>query len=119
MRQQQRRIAYWIAIVGVLLLGTGCGATQVQAQNAAEAIEELTRIDELTVVGHIGGPAMATAAYGDYALVGYSFEFADWRFNLRRSNTEPVVRLNVESRGDPALMRARTEELLALMGGAP
>ena len=31
---------------------------------------------------------------------GYSFEFADWRFNIRMSNTEPVVRLNVESRGD-------------------
>ena len=46
---------------------------------------------------------------------GVSMAFADWRFNLRLSNTEPVVRLNVESRGDVALMRARTEELLALI----
>ncbi|MFU8764286.1 MAG: phosphomannomutase [Haliea sp.] len=46
---------------------------------------------------------------------GVSMAFADWRFNLRLSNTEPVVRLNVESRGDAALMRARTEELLALI----
>ncbi len=46
---------------------------------------------------------------------GVSMEFADWRFNLRLSNTEPVVRLNVESRGNVALMRARTEELLALL----
>jgi phosphomannomutase len=46
---------------------------------------------------------------------GYSFEFADWRFNIRMSNTEPVVRLNVESRGDAALMRTRTKDVLAIL----
>jgi phosphomannomutase len=46
---------------------------------------------------------------------GYSFEFPDWRFNIRMSNTEPVVRLNVESRGDEALMRKKTAEVLAVM----
>ena len=46
---------------------------------------------------------------------GLSVEFADWRFNLRMSNTEPVVRLNVESRADIPLMEAKTAELLALM----
>ncbi|MDH4053908.1 MAG: phosphomannomutase [Gammaproteobacteria bacterium] len=46
---------------------------------------------------------------------GYSFEFPDWRFNIRMSNTEPVVRLNVESRGDQALMEAKTAEVLAIM----
>lgn len=49
---------------------------------------------------------------------GLSLDFADWRFNLRCSNTEPVVRLNVESRGDPALMAAKTAELLALIDAA-
>jgi phosphomannomutase len=43
---------------------------------------------------------------------GLSMEFDRWRFNLRGSNTEPLVRLNVESRGDPALMREKTAELL-------
>jgi len=43
---------------------------------------------------------------------GLSMEFPEWRFNLRCSNTEPVLRLNVESRGDAALMREKTEELL-------
>ena len=43
---------------------------------------------------------------------GLSMEFSDWRFNLRSSNTEPLVRLNVESRGNQALMYERTEELL-------
>lgn len=46
---------------------------------------------------------------------GISMSFADWRFNLRSSNTEPVVRLNVESRGDIPLMEARTRTLLALL----
>jgi phosphomannomutase/phosphomannomutase/phosphoglucomutase len=46
---------------------------------------------------------------------GLSMEFAEWRFNLRCSNTEPLVRLNVESRGDTKLMQAKTEELLALL----
>ena len=46
---------------------------------------------------------------------GISMSFTDWRFNLRSSNTEPVVRLNVESRGDAALMQARTRDILALL----
>jgi phosphomannomutase len=46
---------------------------------------------------------------------GVSVSFPDWRFNLRMSNTEPVIRLNVESRGDQSLMEARTEEILAMM----
>ncbi len=43
---------------------------------------------------------------------GLSMDMGQWRFNLRGSNTEPVLRLNVESRGDAALMQARTRELL-------
>ncbi len=46
---------------------------------------------------------------------GLSMAFGDWRFNLRMSNTEPVVRLNVESRGDTALMRQKTDDLLGHM----
>jgi len=46
---------------------------------------------------------------------GVSVSFNDWRFNLRMSNTEPVIRLNVESRGDIGLMEAKTSEILELM----
>ncbi|HLZ97874.1 MAG TPA: phosphomannomutase CpsG [Steroidobacteraceae bacterium] len=46
---------------------------------------------------------------------GISYEFSDWRFNLRTSNTEPLIRLNVEARGSGELMRAKTEELFALL----
>ena len=46
---------------------------------------------------------------------GLSFEFTDWRFNLRTSNTEPLIRLNVEARGSIELMKAKTDELLGLL----
>ena len=46
---------------------------------------------------------------------GLSVELKEWRFNLRGSNTEPLVRLNVESRGSESLMREKTAELLKLM----
>jgi phosphomannomutase len=50
---------------------------------------------------------------------GLSVEFPAWRFNVRSSNTEPLLRLNVESRADAGLMRAKTAELLTLLGGEP
>jgi len=46
---------------------------------------------------------------------GLSLDMGQWRFNLRMSNTEPVIRLNVESRGDRALMEAKTAEILAML----
>jgi len=46
---------------------------------------------------------------------GLSFEFPEWRFNLRTSNTEPLIRLNVEARGSVQLMQAKTAELLELL----
>ena len=46
---------------------------------------------------------------------GVSMEFADWRFNLRMSNTEPLVRLNLETRADAILLARREQELLAVL----
>ena len=48
-------------------------------------------------------------------LDGLSVEFDDWRFNLRGSNTEPVIRLNVEARGDRALLDQKTAEILQMI----
>lgn len=60
--------------------------------------------------------ARLEAEYGPQGEVckvdGLSVEFADWRFNLRMSNTEPVIRLNVETRQNPELLKEKTEELL-------
>ncbi|MBY7998028.1 phosphomannomutase [Vibrio fluvialis] len=59
-------------------------------------------------------------AFIDSAVVtditdGISMEFEDWRFNLRSSNTEPVVRLNVESKRNPILVEQKTNQILALL----
>jgi len=64
--------------------------------------------------------AAIEARYAPQAIVldrtdGVSFEFEQWRFNLRSSNTEPLIRLNVEARGSVALMRAKTAELLGVL----
>ena len=52
-------------------------------------------------------------------LDGISVDYDKWRFNLRKSNTEPVVRLNVETKGDAELLKAKTAELLTIIGGQP
>jgi phosphomannomutase len=50
-------------------------------------------------------------------LDGLSVEYPTWRFNLRGSNTEPVIRLNVETRADRKLLEEKTQELLAVIRG--
>jgi phosphomannomutase len=49
---------------------------------------------------------------------GLSFEFAEWRFNIRASNTEPVIRLNIESRNNAALVQEKVSEILTLIDNA-
>ncbi|MGO4892581.1 phosphomannomutase CpsG [Flavobacterium sp. W21_SRS_FM6] len=56
----------------------------------------------------------ASAKLVDYTD-GIGVEFDEWRFNLRKSNTEPVIRLNVESRANIPLMEDKTKELLSLL----
>lgn len=73
---------------------------------------------------HVADPKIAIGKvydlYVDNAKVidktdGISLEFDEWRFNLRMSNTEPVVRLNVESRNNLALLNQKTTEILTLL----
>ncbi|MBW9461110.1 phosphomannomutase CpsG [Kluyvera sp. EC_51] len=73
---------------------------------------------------HLANPPEAIARVEAYfretAIVvdrtdGVSMEFSDWRFNLRSSNTEPVVRLNVESRGNITLMESMTKSIESLL----
>jgi phosphomannomutase len=64
--------------------------------------------------------ARVEAQYGDGKidkLDGLSVDYPNWRFNLRGSNTEPVIRLNVETRGDKRLLQEKTDELSALITG--
>lgn len=46
---------------------------------------------------------------------GLSVDYDEWRFNLRGSQTEPYIRLNVEARGDKNLMETKRDELLAII----
>ena len=64
--------------------------------------------------------ARVLAVYEDEAINvdhtdGISLEFDEWRFNLRSSNTEPVVRLNVESRANSKLMQEQTRRILSIL----
>ena len=66
--------------------------------------------------------AAIEARFGPHAhardeIDGLSLSFGDWRFNLRASNTEPLLRLNIEARGKPDLVTARLAEMRALIEG--
>lgn len=78
------------------------GEINRKVEDAGQTLEKLHR--------HYAGDALSVDDTD-----GYSFEFPEWRFNIRMSNTEPVVRLNVESRGDTALMKRQTAEVLAVL----
>jgi phosphomannomutase/phosphomannomutase/phosphoglucomutase len=73
--------------------------------------------DTRSVLARVQQNYQARARVIDYTD-GLSMEFERWRFNLRGSNTEPLVRLNVESRGDAALMNDKTVEILRLLDAA-
>jgi len=73
--------------------------------------------DTRAVLARVQQNYQARARVIDYTD-GLSMEFERWRFNLRGSNTEPLVRLNVESRGDAALMNDKTGEILRLLDAA-
>ena len=63
--------------------------------------------------------ATILAKYGDAAALddmdGVSLSFPDWRFNLRKSNTEPLIRLNVEARGEQAGLEQKINDLKKLI----
>ncbi|EGI2319208.1 phosphomannomutase CpsG, partial [Escherichia coli] len=71
----------------------------------AHPVEAINRVEQ-----HFSREALAVDRTD-----GISMTFADWRFNLRSSNTEPVVRLNVESRGDVQVMVIHTQEILSIL----
>ncbi len=98
-------------------------------RSLSEMVDE--RIRRYPVSGEINrrlaDPAAARARVEEYfirhetpvrreEIDGLSLEFEQWRFNLRSSNTEPLLRLNVESRGDRALMEEKTRTILEKLG---
>jgi len=76
-----------------------------------------TVADSKTVLKRIEEVYRAKGGVFDYTD-GVSVEFDRWRFNVRPSNTEPVIRLNVETRQDKILLQEKTEEILELIESA-
>ena len=110
----------WLVVLAVMCergrtLGDLVGERQRLFPASGEINREIAdaRAVAERVRAHYAGSALAI----DFTD-GLSMEFEQWRLNLRSSNTEPLVRLNVESRGSEALMRDKTAEVLQLMATA-
>ena len=107
----------WLLVLAVMsetgkTLGELVGARQRLFPASGEINREIG--DAKAVAARVESHYAKAARQVDYTD-GLSMEFDQWRFNLRGSNTEPLVRLNVESRGSEQLMRDKTAEVLRLM----
>ena len=107
----------WLLVAG-LISSSGQPLSKLVAERMAAypCSGEINR----TIENPVAVLTKIEAVYRDQAksvehVDGLSMSMGEWRFNVRMSNTEPVVRLNVESRGDQALMKEKTTELLALI----
>lgn len=109
----------WLKVIE-LLSSSGQSMSSLVADCVARfpASGEINRLveDSKAIISAIRNRYEPNAANIDF-IDGLSLDMGQWRFNLRESNTEPVIRLNVESRGDVALMQEKTAELLELIGG--
>ena len=107
----------WLLVAG-LISSSGQPLSRLVAERMAAypCSGEINR----TIENPVAVLTKIEAVYRDQAesvehVDGLSMSMGEWRFNVRMSNTEPLVRLNVESRGDQALMKEKTTELLALI----
>jgi len=103
-------------------------ADMISSQNTTLAALVDERIESYPVSGEINAEvadpkAVMDKVHAHFAGLpheidrtdGIGMDFGDWRFNLRASNTEPLLRMNVESRADQALMEQRRDEILELI----
>ena len=113
----------WL-LVATLLHRTGRSLAELVAERMAAypcSGEINRRVQDAPALMQLVREQYAPRALHEDSMDGVNLEFADWRFNLRMSNTEPLLRLNVESRGNRALLEDKTAELLHLLetrGGA-
>jgi phosphomannomutase len=107
----------WLLVLAVMSeTGKSLGELVRARQQLFPASGEINReiADAKAVTARVQAHYAKAALRVDYTD-GLSMEFDQWRFNLRGSNTEPLVRLNVEARDSASLMQQRTAEVLALM----
>lgn len=108
----------WLLVAELL-----CTTGKTLSELVAERMEKFPCSGEINRKAEDSAAVLAAieAKYADGGQVdkldGLSIDYADWRFNVRVSNTEPVMRLNVETRGDKKLLAEKTAELLAMIGG--
>lgn len=108
----------WLLVAELL-----CTTGKTLSELVAERMEKFPCSGEINRKVEDSAVVLAAieAKYADGGQVdkldGLSIDYADWRFNVRVSNTEPVMRLNVETRGDKKLLAEKTAELLAMIGG--
>ncbi len=107
----------WL-MVSQLISETGCSLSEL----VEKRIQKFPSSGEINFTLKNTKQALETInnRYKDQALSidhtdGLSYEFTDWRFNIRCSNTEPVVRLNVESKQDIPLMQKKVDEIKDLL----
>jgi phosphomannomutase len=107
----------WLLVLAVMSeTGRSLGELVRARQQLFPASGEINReiSDAKAVTARVQSHYAKRALQVDYTD-GLSMEFEQWRFNLRSSNTEPLVRLNVEARDSEQLMRQQTAEVLRLM----
>jgi len=119
--------SHWYCDSGMIPFLLVARLVSATGKNLADLVDEM--IAAYPCSGEINSkvvdvPATIKKIQDEYAssgkvdhIDGLSVEYPEWRFNLRGSNTEPLLRLNVESRGDRTLMEAKTEELLSKIRG--
>jgi phosphomannomutase len=104
----------FLLMAGILSAGNPTLGEQVASMMSAYPCSgeiNATVEDAPAVIKRVEDVYMPDAASVDY-IDGLSVEYPDWRFNLRMSNTEPLIRLNVEARGNRELMEQKTQEIL-------
>lgn len=109
----------WL-LVAIQLDRTGRPLAEILAERVAAfpcSGEINRRVADAPAVMRILRERYAPSALHEDDIDGVNLEFADWRFNVRMSNTEPLLRLNVESRGSRALVEDKTGELLRCIDG--
>ncbi len=113
-RADSGSIAALMVLEQLSLAGVPLSELRKPFERYSQSGEINTRVDDPAAVIE-----RAAAAYPDAEqdrLDGLTVDFGDWWFNLRPSNTEPLLRLNLEA-ADPDACEARTAEVLALVRG--
>ena len=109
----------WLLLVELMgRSGQSLGGLLAQARAAFPSSGEINfRVQDAAATVAKVEQALAAEAVRIDRLDGLSMQFDQWRLNLRSSNTEPLLRLNVETRGNPAGLAECVARVTALIDG--